>query len=112
MKIMNDPTAYEAYLMGFGVDSVDPDLTNYGHIDRFKECTEAYDLMTQAGKELDQNKRIELYKEAAEALKYAPTSTYSLYCQQKAYAYRDTIENYAAGTFNNFYHIYEWKMAE
>lgn len=112
MKIMKDPTAYEAYLMGFGVDSVDPDLTNYGHIDRFKECKEAYDLMTQAGKELDQNKRIELYKEAAEALQYAPTSTYSLYCQQKAYAYRDTIENYAAGTFNNFYHIYEWKMAE
>lgn len=112
MKIMNDPTAYEGYLMGFGVDSVDPDITNYGHIDRFKECKEAYDLMAQAGKELDQSKRIELYKKAAEALKDAPTSTYSLYCQQKAYAYRDTIENYAAGTFNNFYHIYEWKMAE
>lgn len=112
MKIKNDPTAYDAYLMGYGVDSVDPDLCTYGFVDLFAECPEAVDLIKEAGKEQDQEKRIELYAEAAEKLKTAPTFTMSLYCQQKAYAYRDTIENYAAGSFNNFYHVYEWKMAE
>ena len=69
-------------------------------------------LRDEAGKEQDQDKRIELYAQAAELVKTAPTSIMTLYCQEKAYAYRDTIENYAAGTFNNFYRIHEWKMAE
>lgn len=112
MSIMNDDTAYEAYLMGNGVDSADPDLNAYGFIDSFAESKEAYDLIAEAATELDQDKRCELYKEAAEYLVKAPTTRMSLYCQEKAYAYRDTIENYAAGSFNNFYHVHEWKMAE
>ncbi len=112
MKIMKDPAAYEAYLMGNGVDSVDPDLYAFGYIDSFAESQEAYDLIAEAAEELDQDKRCELYKEAAEYLVTAPTTRMSLFCQEKAYAYRDTIENYGAGSFNNFYHIHEWKMAE
>lgn len=112
MKIMKDPSAYEAYLMGNGVDSVDPDLYAFGYIDSFAESQEAYDLIAEASEELDQDKRCDLYKEAAEYLVTAPTTRMSLFCQEKAYAYRDTIENYGAGSFNNFYHIHEWKMAE
>ena len=112
MNIKADPTAYEAYLIGYGVDSVDPDLVAFGFVDYYAECPEAVDLINEAGKEQDQDKRIELYAQAAELVKTAPTSIMTLYCQEKAYAYRDTIENYAAGTFNNFYRIHEWKMAE
>lgn len=112
MSIMDDDTAYEAYLMGNGVDSADPDLNTYSYISGYKESPEAQDLITEAATEQDQDKRCELYKEAAEYLVTAPTTRMSLYCQEKAYAYRDTIENYGAGSFNNFYHIHEWKMAE
>lgn len=110
MKIMKDPSSFEGYLMGFGVDSVDPDLYHFAKY--YDECQEACDLLLDARKEIDQNQRIKIYAKTAEILKSAPTKLLTLYCQQKAYAYRDTIENYAAGSFNNFYHVYEWKMSE
>lgn len=112
MKIKSDPSAYGAFLMGYGVDSVDPDLTAFGFTKYFAECPEGVALINEAGNEQDKDKRIKLYAEAAELMKSVPTTAMPLYCQEKAYAYRDTIENYAAGSFNNFYHIYEWKIAE
>lgn len=112
MKIRENPENYDAYLMGYGVDSVDPDLYTFGFVDKYNESAEAVDFITKAANEQDKEKRIAHYAEAAEILTTAPTTVMSLYCQEKSYAYRDTIENYDAGSFNNFYHLYEWKMAE
>lgn len=111
-KLRKDPTTHEAFLMGYGVDSVDPDLATFGFVDYYSECPEAVALINEAAKEQDQEKRVKLYADAAKALETVPTRMISLYCMEKAYAYRDTIENYAAGTFNNFYRVHEWKMAE
>ena len=112
MKLQEDPSAYDAFLMGYGVDSVDPDLNKFGMINYYVESEDAYNMLQEAASEIDQAKRVELYKNAAEILKDSPTTSIPLYCMEKAYAYRDTIENYDAGTFNNFYNLYQWKMAE
>lgn len=108
MTVMSEGK-YDVMLMGHGVDSTDPDISSYldslGYSDKVKE------LAAEALKTTDQNERKELYKEIA-VDQQAEANVITLYCQEKVYAYPETMINYEAGTFNNFYNVHKWAIAE
>lgn len=99
---------YDLMLMGHGLDSVDPDPSSFMNLG-FSD--EAKALCAQAASSLDKEERVELYAQIAEHLK-ADANVITLYCQEKAHAYNDKLINYEPGTFNAFYKVHLWAIAE
>ena len=108
MTIMSEGS-YDLMLMGHGVDSTDPDITSY--LDSLGYSDNAKKLAKEAVTSFDQETRKELYKEIAED-QQENANVITLYCQEKVYAVPENMVGYEAGTFNNFYKVYNWAIEE
>ncbi|MGM9663011.1 MAG: ABC transporter substrate-binding protein [Oscillospiraceae bacterium] len=98
---------YEMYLMGLGVDSVDPDPSNFVAYMGFE--SEAAQVCAQAASTIDRTERKALYKKLAEIqLETMPAIT--LYCQERTFAYPASLINYTPGTYNPYYNAYLWAI--
>lgn len=108
VKLAFNERNFDLLLMGYGADSVDPDTTNfvsptYGFGD------DAVKISNEAATTMDKEKRKELYKELAE-LQQEDVPIITLYCQQKMFAYPETMINYDAGTYGNMVNVYKWAI--
>lgn len=107
-KLAFNEKAYDLLLMGYGVDSTDPDPTNFVKAS-YGFPQEAIDLTAEAVATTDKEARKEMYAELAE-IQQEEVPLITLYCQEKAYAYPEKMINYEAGTYSNFRNVHLWAI--
>mgnify|MGYP005756784577 CR=1 FL=1 len=99
---------HDLFLMGYGVDSVDPDPSTYV-TESYGFDEEAISLVAQAAATPDEDTRKELYAQVAQIIQdEAPILC--LYNQERAYAYPSGLINYEPSTFNQYYNIHKWAI--
>lgn len=99
---------HDLFLMGYGVDNVDPDPSNF-ITETYGFDEKAISLAEEAASTPDEETRKALYKELAEIIR-DNVPILCLYNQERAYAYPAELINYEPGTFNQYYNIHKWAI--
>lgn len=101
---------HDIFLMGYGVDNVDPDPTNFVK-EAYGFNQEMVNKCVEASETPDQDTRKAIYKEIAEYIsEEAPILC--LYSQIRQYAHPADIEAYEPNTFDQYVNIDKWAIPQ
>lgn len=107
--VMDQPDQWELMLMGFNVESIDPDPTTFVHFFNFSD--RAKEVNNQAAMTFGSEARAALYKQLCE-IQIEEQPVLMLYCQERSFAYPENLVNYAPGTYNPYYNAHLWALEQ